>query len=208
MRQTNLSKLKLEANSPYVLAFLVSVLCCILYFADFASTLAYQRYFILDGQWWRLATGNLLHTNLWHLLMNLAGLWVIVALHEQHYRITGLALLFTCLCLLQGLGLLAFYPELIGYVGLSGMLHGLFAYGAVFDIRQGYKSGYLLLLGAIAKVAYEQYYGASAEVTELINARVATEAHLVGLVCGIACAVIVIAYLAILKKDSSNTNSR
>ncbi|WP_420833498.1 rhombosortase [Shewanella pneumatophori] len=189
------------------MALLVSVLCSIFYFADFASTLAYQRYFILDGQWWRLITGNLLHTNFWHLLMNLAGFWVIVALHEQYYRMTGLALLFTCLCLLQGLGLLGFYPELIGYVGLSGMLHGLFTYGAVFDIRQGYKSGYLLLLGVIVKVAYEQYFGASAEVTELINARVATEAHLVGLVCGIACAVIILAYLVILKKDSSRANS-
>ena len=180
-----------------MLAFGVSILSVTLSFTNLAPTLAYQRELILDGQWWRLVTGNLLHTNLWHLLMNLAGMWVIVALHEQHYRLKALSLLLVCLCLLQGLGLLIFYPALIGYVGLSGVLHGLFAYGAVFDIRDGYKSGYLLLLGIIAKVAYEQYFGASVEVTALIDARVATEAHLIGMLTGMSCALIVIASKAI-----------
>ncbi|GIU49100.1 rhombosortase [Shewanella sairae] len=189
-------KSHLSLNSPYLVAFICSLLCTALFAFGLDNELSYQRYLILESQWWRLLTGNLLHTNLWHLVMNLTGLWVIIALHEQHYRATKLSVLFIILCLLQGIGLLAFYPELVGYVGLSGMLHGLFAYGAVFDIRQGYKSGYLLLLGVILKVAYEQYYGASAEVTALIDARVATEAHLIGLMCGLTCAGIVLVYLA------------
>ena len=65
------------------------------------------------------------------------------------------------------------------------MLHGLFTYGAIKDITTGLKSGYLLLFGVIIKVAYEQVYGASQEVTEMIGARVATEAHLVGVISGI-----------------------
>jgi len=78
-----------------------------------------------------------------------------------------------------------FYPGLLGYVGLSGMLHGLFTYGAISDISTGVKSGYLLLLGVIIKVAYEQIFGASIQVTQMIDARVATEAHLVGVITGI-----------------------
>ncbi|MGS0692953.1 rhombosortase [Shewanella sp. 30m-9] len=189
-----MQKLKWGANNPYVFALVITITCISLFYLRLDSLLAYQRYLILDGEWWRLVSGNLLHTNAWHLYMNLAGFWVILALHEQHYRAKGLSILFFSLCLMQGLGLLAFYPMLIGYVGLSGMMHGLFAFGAVCDIRQGYKSGYLLLLGVILKVAYEQYFGASIEMTQLIGARVATEAHLVGLVCGLLCVSVYLAW--------------
>ncbi|GIU35418.1 rhombosortase [Shewanella schlegeliana] len=196
-------KLKLGVNSPYTFAFIITLVCICLFYLKLDQQLAYQRPLILDGQWWRLLSGNLLHTNAWHLYMNLAGFWVIVALHEQHYRAWGLGVLFLVLCLMQGIGLLVFYPSLIGYVGLSGMLHGLFTYGAVMDIRGGLKSGYLLLLGVILKVAYEQIFGASSEMTELIGARVATEAHLVGLVSGLICAGALIAFNHLVYKPHS-----
>ncbi|ABZ76499.1 Rhomboid family protein [Shewanella halifaxensis HAW-EB4] len=198
-------KLKMGANSPYTFALIITIICISLFYLQLDSLLAYQRYLIIDGEWWRLFSGNLLHTNAWHLYMNLAGFWVILALHEQHYRAKGLGLLFFTLCLMQGLGLLIFYPTLIGYVGLSGMLHGLFAFGAVLDIRQGYRTGYLLLLGVILKVAYEQYFGASSEMTQLINARVATEAHLVGLISGLVCVSVYLAWQQ-LKKQAKKTN--
>jgi len=154
------------------------------------NLLAYRRSDISDGQWWRLITGNLLHTNHWHLLMNLAGLWVVLFLHHFHYQLKGLTALFILLCLFEGIGLYLGYPQLFGYVGLSGMLHGLFTFGAVQDIRRKMYSGYLLLLGVIVKVCHEQFYGASDDVTAMIGARVATEAHLVGLICGLVCALL------------------
>ncbi|GGP58176.1 rhombosortase [Shewanella saliphila] len=188
-----------NAVGPYHFLVMISVVCIALFAADIPTPafLPIDQYFsyryddIAHGQVWRLLTGNLLHTNLWHLLMNLAGFWVIVFLHEVHYKRhpEKLVLLFLCLCLLEGIGLYLFYPNLKAYVGLSGMLHGLFAFGAMMDIRKGYMSGYLLLIGVIAKVAYEQYFGASTSITELIAARVATESHLVGLICGLLCAV-------------------
>ncbi|ABV36656.1 rhomboid family protein [Shewanella sediminis HAW-EB3] len=149
------------------------------------SLLAFRRSAITNGEYWRLFTGNLLHTNQWHLLMNLAGLWVLLLLFKPHFKALTFTLIFSALCLLQGLGLYLFYPGLLGYVGLSGMLHGLFTYGAIRDISTGLKSGYLLLLGVIIKVAYEQIFGASEQVTEMIGARVATEAHLIGVITGI-----------------------
>jgi rhomboid family GlyGly-CTERM serine protease len=183
---------------PYHFLVVISVICILLFAADVPTPAFFpiDHYFsyryddIAQGQVWRLFSGNLLHTNLWHLLMNLAGFWVIVFLHEVHYKRhpEKLVLLFVCLCLLEGVGLYLFYPSLKAYVGLSGMLHGLFAFGAMMDIRKGYYSGYLLLVGVIAKVAYEQYFGATESVTELIGARVATESHLVGLICGLLCA--------------------
>lgn len=175
------------AKSPYATATIISIICITLFYAGLDDLLAYRRDLILDGQWWRLFTGNFLHTNAWHLVMNLAGLWVILLLHEQYYRAKSLAVIVIALSVMQGIGLLLFFPETKGYVGLSGMLHGLFVYGAVLDITKGLKTGYLLTLGVVLKVIYEQSYGASSEVTALIGARVATEAHFVGLVSGFIC---------------------
>ncbi|MFV0594345.1 rhombosortase [Shewanella sp.] len=191
--------LTLKKLGPYWLALIVSVLCAVLYVVGLSTPsidnlLAYRRSAISDGEWWRLITGNLLHTNHWHLLMNLAGLWVILFLHHFHYRLKGLTALFISLCLLEGIGLFLGYPQLLGYVGLSGMLHGLFTFGAVQDIRHKIRSGYLLLLGVLVKVGHEQFYGASDDVTAMIGARVATEAHLVGLICGLVCALMVFVY--------------
>ena len=180
-------------RNPYWLALVISLICAGLYLAGLISptidnVLAYSRSAINDGEWWRLVSGNLLHTNQWHLLMNLAGLWVVLFLHHFHYHLKGLSTLFFILCLFEGIGLYVGYPQLLGYVGLSGMLHGLFVYGAVQDIVRKLRSGYVLLIGVIIKVGYEQLYGASSDVTAMIGARVATEAHLVGLVCGLICA--------------------
>ncbi|GIU13519.1 rhombosortase [Shewanella morhuae] len=183
-------------RNPYWLALVISLICAGLYLAGLTSptidnVLAYNRGAINGGEWWRLVSGNLLHTNQWHLLMNLAGLWVVLFLHHFHYHLKGLSTLFFILCLFEGIGLYVGYPQLLGYVGLSGMLHGLFVYGAVQDIVRKLRSGYVLLIGVIIKVGYEQLYGASSDVTAMIGARVATEAHLVGLVCGLICALAV-----------------
>ncbi|MCE9678546.1 rhombosortase [Shewanella sp. AS1] len=177
-------KLKSTAT-PYSVVAFISLLCVTLFIIQLEGQLGYRRSAISHGEWWRLFSGNLLHTNALHLLMNLAGLWVISFLHENHYRLANFSLIFILLGLLQGIGLYLFFPALGAYVGLSGLLHGLFTYGALRDIQSGIRSGYLLLVGVCAKVLYEQVYGASEQITQMINARVATEAHLVGVISGI-----------------------
>nr|WP_133408633.1 rhombosortase [Parashewanella tropica] len=164
-----------------------------LYSGSIDNTLAYQRHDISSGELWRIVTGNFLHSNHWHLLMNLGGLWVILFLHDMHYTRKDVWMLFAAWCVLEGLGLYLFYPSTIGYVGLSGVLHGLFAYGAIMDIRAEMRTGWLLLIGIIMKVAHEQLYGASADVASMINAPVATESHLIGMVSGFVVAAFILA---------------
>ncbi len=167
---------------------ILSLLCALLYFGQLDTQLAFRRDEITQGQWWRLITGNVMHTNHWHLVMNLGGLWVMYLLHGFHFNLKGYLLLILSLSILEGVGLFLLYPGLHGYVGLSGILHGIFAFGAIQDIRAKYRSGWALLAGVIAKVGYEQFYGASQDVSELIGARVATESHLIGMCAGILCA--------------------
>ena len=166
---------------------LVSTLLFILnqYVPAIDHFLVYDRKLIQSGMYWQLITGNLLHSNLWHLLLNLAGLWVILSIHATHYSSKLIWGLFWFLCLLEGVGLYLFSPSLEAYVGLSGMLHALFAFGAICDIKSNDKSGWLLLFGVIVKVVHEQLYGASAGVTEMIGTRVATESHFTGVIIGV-----------------------
>ncbi|MCH1921620.1 rhombosortase [Shewanella sp. A3A] len=163
----------------------LTLLCVLLQSIGCTDNLAYQRHDIARAELWRLLTGNLMHTNWWHLLMNLAGLWVVTYIHRMHYRASGFVLMMLLLGVMQGIGLYLFVPSLLGYVGLSGALHGLFVFGALCDIRKGWRSGWLLLIGVTAKVISEQTLGASNDVTALIGARVATEAHLIGLISGV-----------------------
>ena len=55
----------------------------------------------------------------------------------------------------------------------------------IFDCEKKYKTGYLLFIGVWLKIIWEQYSGPDPQIGELIDARVATEAHLIGAIAGI-----------------------
>lgn len=147
--------------------------------------LAYERELVTHQQWWRLITGNFLHTNLNHLLLNSAGVALLWALHGQYFAIKTYLVYVLLLCTLTTLGIYGFAPQLHWFVGLSGALHGLFILGAYCDIRCGLKSGWLLLVGVLAKVVHEQIWGASQDIATLIDAKVAIDAHLFGSLAGL-----------------------
>lgn len=165
---------------------IIALLSVLAFFFEPTSShwLAYDRYAIEGTETWRLITGNLVHTNGYHLLLNLAGLTLLWALHGEHYRIGLFLKMFIWCCLGTSAGIYLFSPELIWYAGLSGALHGVFVWGACLDIRAKIKSGWLLLAGVIIKIVHEQISGSSQQVADLIDATVAVDAHLYGAVSG------------------------
>lgn len=144
----------------------------------------YHRTDINEQQYWRLITGHLFHTNYAHLLLNTLAIILLWALHGQYYSKTNYLSLCLFSALLISVCIYLFDPTMEKYVGLSGVLHALFAWGALKDIENKDKTGFLLLLGIILKVSHEQVYGASEDVASLINADVAIDAHLWGMVAG------------------------
>lgn len=140
----------------------------------------FNRELIADGQYWRLLTGHFLHTNGWHLLLNVAGLLLLSQLFGQYYSHAGIIAFSFINCGAVGLLLYFFTPDIFYYVGLSGFLHGLFVIGCLEEISRGIRFGYLLLLGIGAKIIHEQVVGSPAEISELIGASVAVDAHLYG----------------------------
>jgi rhomboid family GlyGly-CTERM serine protease len=179
--------LNLPVHPKYSLAPLVIVIVStILALTEPLSStwLAYDKHQLVDFQWWRLITGHLLHTNSMHLLLNLTGLTLLWALHGHYYRTPRYVMIFLLLCLGTSGGLYYLAPQMQWYVGLSGVLHGLFIVGAYFDIQNKLRSGWIMLIGVWLKVLHEQIYGASENVAQLISANVAIDAHLFGTVTG------------------------
>ncbi|CAI3800408.1 rhombosortase [Rheinheimera sp. MM224] len=147
------------------------------------SVLEYNR--AQPEQIWRALTGHLLHSNHWHLVMNLGALLLMLMLHQLYYSVKSFAFLLLAGCIGISLLLFLFSPDIHIYVGLSGWLHCFITVGALLDIKHKIQSGWLILLGVIAKVTYEQWQGPDAELAALIDANVAIDAHLYGVICGL-----------------------
>ncbi len=144
----------------------------------------------LDGEIWRIITGNLIHANWNHYLLNTAGLLLVWALHGEYYSFKRL-LSHVSLATLSVGSLIVVFSPYGEYVGLSGVLHYLLAWGAMTDIKRKEHSGWLLFIGLLIKVSYENIFGASIETANLIESAVAVEAHAFGVLSAIICFTII-----------------
>ena len=149
-----------------------------------ANWLQYGRDEIRQGQLWRLFSGHLVHLTWTHLMMNIAGLALIWALFQHLFRLGGWIVITSINALAVSIGLLLFNPEVAWYVGLSGILHGMFSAGLIASIRVGNRMEILLLMGFIAKLAWEQTVGPTPGSEQLAGGRVLVDAHLYGAIFG------------------------
>ncbi|TWX65844.1 rhombosortase [Colwellia sp. C1TZA3] len=153
--------------------------------AQIADLLIYNRSLITAGEYWRIISGHFFHSNANHFLLNAAAVALLWALHGQYYHYRNYLLVFLTSAVVCSLGIYWLSINIELYVGLSGVLHGFFVWGALMDIKHKEKTGYLLLIGVMAKIIHEQIYGASTDVELLIGASVATDAHLYGAIGGL-----------------------
>jgi len=167
-----------------------------------SELLVYQRTLLMQGEVWRIFSSHFFHTNGFHFLLNAAAVVMLWALHGQFYTIKSYLFVFMMSAITTSIGIHSFSPDIEQYVGLSGVLHGIFIWGAIEDIKAKERTGYLLLLGVILKIAHEQYYGASEDVAVLIGAKVAINAHLWGAVGGVIAVILLFIIKSTVSKDS------
>jgi rhomboid family GlyGly-CTERM serine protease len=172
----------------YLCPLVISVVCVILNMlpADLTHQLQYAYAPVIAGEWWRIVTGHLVHLGWSHLLMNLAGLWLIWQLFLSREKPIPYCLYrLPVLTIGPSLGLLLLSPEVAWYRGLSGMLHGLLAYALLQQLgRQPLQSSLLLALFA-GKLAWEQFSGPLPGSESWTGGRVIVDAHLYGMLCGV-----------------------
>ena len=178
--------IQLPLDKKYILPpILLSLLSFTLMVLNTNDLLEFHRDKIAAGEIWRIFTGQFVHANPTHLLLNIVGIGFIWLLHAEHRTQSQYYIHNAFLALWTGLGIWLFVPDIKVYTGLSGLLHGVIVWGALKDIQVGMRSGILLFIGIWAKLAWEQWAGPSAEVGALIQSRVAIEAHLIGAIGGL-----------------------
>lgn len=164
--------------APLALMLLSLVLQC----GDEAwrAWLRYDRAAIEAGQWWRLLSGNFVHLGWYHLMLNEIGLAVLVMLCPD--RLSPWVWLRRVLVLGIGMSLClyVFVPSMVWYVGLSGMLHGLFLLGLAPQLRRRDGIAIACMAYLLGKLAYENITGAPVSDAEAIGGRVAIESHFFG----------------------------
>lgn len=145
--------------------------------------LRFDRQAVLDGQYWRLLTGHLVHLGWAHALMNLAGLSLLVLVFRSWlgFRAWLFAALVAAAAVDIGLWL---SPAIDWYVGLSGVLHGLMATAGIVMLRNAPRTAAVLLLAIAAKLAWEAFNGPLPLTAEISGGGVVVAAHLWGALGG------------------------
>jgi rhomboid family GlyGly-CTERM serine protease len=142
----------------------------------------YERHAIENGEYWRLASGHLVHLGFGHLWPNVAALAIIGLLFEDVFRNRDWIRLGVVSAAAIDLGLLALEPAVLWYVGLSGVLHGFVAAGALALLVRREKLGAVLALGLAAKLVFEQLVGPVPFTAQSVGGPVVVAAHLYGAV--------------------------
>lgn len=149
------------------------------------GALAYDRTAVQEGEGYRILSAHFVHLNHDHVVWNLLGLLVLAFVLLDILQARGLILASVVSSLCIGFGLLWFSPDLHGYAGLSGVTHGLFAWGGLRLVQVGRRSyGGLVLAALCAKLFWEQVVGPMPGAEAAINGSVAIDAHLYGFVGG------------------------
>jgi rhomboid family GlyGly-CTERM serine protease len=186
---------------PWIIWIVLFGLCLALHAAGLNGWLMFDRTAIDQGQWWRLLTGHLVHLNWGHFWLNMGGVLIVAGFLRNHWNAAHWLVLLVWSALAIGLGLYVLNPELYRYVGLSGVLHGLFIAGAWQERKHYALSGTVLLALLVIKLAWEQIGGAMPGSEAAAGGHVIVDAHLYGAVSG---AVFVVA-VEILKKTQNKT---
>ena len=165
-----------------LLTTLISLSLLMIALQFFQDDLVFKRTEIDHGEWWRIITGNFVHTNYPHLALNLTGLWIMGFLFSDSFNTKKILMSTVFLSIVTGLLLYWFSRELDWYAGFSGVLYGLFLIGAFTAITQkDFLFGIGVALLIIGKVLWGHFMGGSESSAELIGVPVATDAHLFGI---------------------------
>jgi rhomboid family GlyGly-CTERM serine protease len=181
-KESNLFSFLKRHYLPIVIAFAVTFIG--LFGSDVTLWLRYDRNAILSGEIWRIFTGHLAHLTWSHLLMNLLGLALVWGLFDRN--MPAKRWLHTTLFSGFGISLLLMVvdPHLRWYVGLSGVLHGMFIVGCLYDMKAGRWDSKLLMAMIIAKLLWEQLVGPLPGSETTAGGSVVVDAHLFGALMG------------------------
>lgn len=137
---------------------------------------------LLEG--WRLFTGHIVHASWPHVFVNVLNLVLLRFVFREWISNSMLVgfLCFSAVFISIGLWLSS---DLYSYVGFSGVFHGLLVFLLLQEWKRAPALFTLALVCLVAKILYEQLYGASPALASFIGIGIATDSHALGLVSGV-----------------------
>lgn len=149
------------------------------------AALQFDRHAIADGEWWRLLTAHGVHLGRPHMLLNAAALSVVMTLVGRELAPAEWLALGLVAALTISTGIWLWLPEVSGFAGLSGVLHGLIIAGALAAWpRQPVLSGVILAF-IMLKLASEMLFGQTPGTADLTGGPVLVESHCLGAATGL-----------------------
>lgn len=148
---------------PVVTLLLCGAVVAIHLLAGWQAWLVFDRVAIETGEWWRLATGNLVHYSPPHLLVNIAAFVVAGTLIEAR-RLPYFAVLCLVAGIVIGLSVYVAEPGLRHFAGLSGIATAAVVYLCLFGLGDGGWWRWLcvaVLAGVALKLGAELVFGFS-----------------------------------------------
>ncbi len=138
---------------------------------------------VSEGEWYRLVTGGFLHAGFFHILMNMAALWIVGRVLEPGIGTRRFVALYAASLLAGAFGALALTHPYEPTVGASGAIFGIFAATAVIARGRGLNAiaseiGFLIVINLV--------------ITFSIPG-ISIGGHLGGLVGGAICAAAIVA---------------
>lgn len=168
----------------WLLPVLVAIVSTLFQALGLDVALRYERADVLEGAFWLFVTGNLVHLSWGHWGLNLAGLAMVWWFYYDEFSLPQWLGVFSVSGLFVTVGLFVLNPELIWYVGLSGLLHGLFIAGGIQLIGKDTRFAIILLALFAIKLTYEQVVGSLPGTTDMSGGPVVVDAHLYGAIGG------------------------
>jgi rhomboid family GlyGly-CTERM serine protease len=183
MRRENRSLMRLRAAAA---PLGIAVLCIILSLGGDAARelLRYERMALADLELWRLISAHLVHLSFGHTVLNVTALAIIALLLDSVLDSLDWIVAASAAALAIDLGLYWLAPQVSWYVGLSGVLHGILATGALVLAAARDRFGVIILVIIAAKIAWEQWAGPLPFSELTSGGTVVTEAHLYGALGG------------------------
>ena len=147
--------------------------------------LRWDRAALASGEAWRWVSGHVVHLDLAHALLNVAGMLLVWALFARLFTALQWGVIVAAGIAAIDLGLWFINVDLHWYVGASGVLHAAMAAGIVRRMIERDAIAWVLGVVGVAKLVYEHVSGAMPFTAS--GALVVTDAHLYGAVAGMAC---------------------
>lgn len=110
---------------------------------------------LADGAWWQVVTHGFVHVDVWHVGLNLLGLWILGPPVEQAMGRLRFLAVYLLATLAAGATIFAFAPTYSATLGASGGVFGLIGAMLIIAWRFGGDvRGLLLLLGLNAFITF------------------------------------------------------